>query len=149
MSIFTIYAPFLLILFIISVENINYYTCWQFTPVKSVLKWSRSGFRTSRVTTPQVPVGISLPRQNVFTWKYNSQFRHNKLHYHIFLFSQTALRNLNSPQITKKFPIRTRITTPKVKLKSQINSQMSQIQAKAKKINRNLRQRTLALQSVQ
>jgi len=63
MSIFTIYAPFLLILSIISVENINYYSCWQFTPVNLVLKWSRSGFRMSRVTTPQVPVGNSLPRQ--------------------------------------------------------------------------------------
>ena len=118
MSIFTIYAPFLLIFFIISVENINYYTCWQFTPVKLVLKWSRSGFRTSRVMTPQVPVGISLPRQKNFSWKHNCQIRHNKLYCHIILSSQTVLRNLKFYQITKKFPIQKRITAKKVKLKS-------------------------------
>jgi hypothetical protein len=74
MSIFTIYAPFLLILFIISVININYYTFWQFIPVKLVLKWSRLGFCMSRVATAHVPVGNSLPRQNVFSW--------NIFHYH-------------------------------------------------------------------
>ena len=149
MSIFTIYAPFLLILSIISVENINYYSCWQFTPVNLVLKWPRSGFRMSPVAAAQVPARNSLPRQKISTWNHNCQIRNNKLHYHIFLSSQTVLRNLNLGQITKKFPIQKRINTKKVKLKSQINSQMSQIQAKNKRINRNIRQRTLALQSAQ
>ena len=118
MSIFIVYAPFLIILFIISVVNINYYTCWHFIPVKLVSKWPRFGFRMSPVAAAQVPVRNSIPRQKNFTWKHNRQTRHNKLYCHIILSSQTVLRNLKFYQITKKFPIQKRITTKKVKLKS-------------------------------
>ena len=119
MSIFIIFTLFLLIFFMFSVTNINYYSHWQFTPVKKVWKWPRSGFRMSPVAPTQVPVGISLPRQKLFARKYNCQIRHNKLHYKIIFSYQTPERNLNSTQNTKKFPIRKRINTPKVKIKLQ------------------------------
>ena len=89
------------------------------------------------------------PRQKNFTWKHNCQIRNNKLYYHIFLSSQTVLRNLNLHQITKKFPIQKRINTKKVKLKFSIKSQMSQNQANAKNAIRNPRQILLALKSAQ
>ena len=136
MSIFIIFTPFLLIFFMFSVTNINYYSHWQFIPVKRVWKWPRSGFRMSPVATTQVPVGISLPRQNIFARKYNCQIRHNKLHYKIIFSYQTPERNLNSIQNTKKFPIRKRINIPKVKIKSQTKlqkSQMSQLKLKVQK----------------
>ena len=145
MPIFIVSSPFLIILSIISVVNINYYTCWQFIPVKLVLKWPRSGFHMSPVTTTQVPVGNSFPRQKMFTWKHNCQIRHNKLYCHINLSSQTVLRNLKFYQITKKFPIQKRITTKKVKLKSSNKSQMSHNQANAKNAIRNPKQILLAL----
>ena len=135
-----------------SIINNNYYSHWQFIPAKWVWIWPRSGFRMSPIATTQVPVGISLPRQKNFAWKYNCQIRHIKLHYTIIFSSQTIARNLNSSQITKKFPIRKRITTPKVKIKLQENcqnSQMSHINAKAQKTNQNKRQMSLALQSAQ
>ena len=132
MSIFIIYSPFLLIFFTLSISNINYYSHWQFIPVKRVWKWPRSGFRMSPVATTQVPVGISLPRQKIFARKYNCQIRHNKLHYKIIFLYQTPERNLNSTQNIKKFPIRKRITNPKVKLKSQINLKKFQILKKIK-----------------
>jgi hypothetical protein len=88
------------------------------------------------------------PRQKKFTWKYNGQIRHNKLHHRTISFSQTNLRNLNLNQITTEFPILKRITTQRAKLKSQINSQMS-LQAKAQKATRNQRQISPALQSAQ
>ena len=134
MSIFITYAPFLLILFTFSIINNNYYSHWQFIPAKWVWKWPRSGFRMSPVATTQVPAGISLPRQTNFAWNYNCQIRHIKLHHNIIFLPQTPKRNLNLTQINKKFPIRKRITVPKVKIKSQINLknfQMSQINAQA------------------
>ena len=152
MSIFIIYSPFLLIFFTLSISNINYYSHWQFIPVKRVWKWPRSGFRMSPVATTQVPVGISLPRQKIFARKYNCQIRHNKLHHKTIFSYKTLERNLNSAQNTKKFPIRQRINIPKVKIKSQINlikSQMSQLNAQAQKANQTKRQLSLALQSAQ
>ena len=145
---YTVFTHF----FMLSIININYYSHWQFIPVKRVWKWPRSGFRMSPVATSQVPVGISLPRQKIFAWKYNCQIRHNKLHYKIFFLAQTPKRNLNLTQVNIKLPIQKRITVPKVKIKSQINLkkfQMSQLNAQAQKANQTKRQLSLALQSAQ
>ena len=74
------------------------------------------------------------PPAKIFSWNYNCQIRHIKLHYKQFFSTQTTTRNSKLAQINKKFPIQKRITTPKVKIKLQINlqnSQMLQINAKA------------------